>query len=177
MKAKILILFFLLAATFLNAQQARLVAGSSHAQSSLDSLRLVLPIGHTDDLNCIRISKDENYIATANSYFPYYYGSTYAHSSDKNVIIWNKNGVPLHILPHNHMVNFLSEFIHERNLIISTEWGDSDAFIWDISTGQLIKKMTMWGDFPNVLSSNLIQFRDLNEGDSYFFGDSQKQRF
>jgi hypothetical protein len=110
----------------------------SFAQSSLDSLRLIFPIGHTNSITDVIISNDEKLIATANTIFTYS-GGNMDLPSDNRIIIWNNRGIPIHELIHESTIYDISRFSNDNSLILSMT--NNDIILWDILKGTRVEKM------------------------------------
>ena len=99
------------------------VSALSFAQSSLDSLRLVLPVGHTDYIESIVYSPNGKFILST--------------SADKTAILWDaKTGKLLKIFDQNiaecHSGNFSSD---NQNLLFIS---GNTVKVWNIISGQQI---------------------------------------
>jgi hypothetical protein len=129
-KLSLLAMFFL----FLN---------TSFSQQSLDSLRLVLPVGHSASITKISSSSDGKIIASGNLSWAYW-GSNFDEPTDKNVIIWSQQGVPLHILEHSNTISHLSDFSWNNKYILTKS--DSTVQIWDVESGELIQRVALQGE-------------------------------
>ncbi|MFM7683913.1 MAG: hypothetical protein ACKO7P_14400, partial [Bacteroidota bacterium] len=126
MKKKLFFLLFLFLSTLF------------YAQSSLDSLRLVLPIGHTNSITDVIISNDEKLIATANTIYTYW-GGNMDFPSDNQVIIWNNRGIPIHRLIHESTIYDISSFSFDNSLILTMT--DNQIYLWDVLKGTRVEKM------------------------------------
>ena len=98
-------------------------------QSSLDSLRLVLPIGHQSSIYSAKFSPNGKLIVTA--------------SSDKTFRIWDaKTGKLLNIFEGHKAAVSSVNFSPDSKLILSTsKFYLAELFLWDVNNGQLIKKL------------------------------------
>ena len=83
-----------------------------------ESLPLIILIGHSDEIGEIRISPNGKLVATANIEWTYE-GSIGDGATDRNLIIWNNRGIPLHVLVHENTVFYMSE-IASNDLLLFT---------------------------------------------------------
>ena len=99
------------------------------AQTSLDSLRLVLPIGHQSSIYSAKFSPNGKLIVTA--------------SSDKTFRIWDaKTGKLLNIFEGHKAAVSSVNFSPDSKLILSTsKFYLAELFLWDVYKGKLIKKL------------------------------------
>jgi len=111
-----------------------------NAQQSLDSLRLLLPIGHSNSITDVIISNDEKLIATANTIYTYW-GGNMDFPSDNRVIIWNNRGIPIHRLIHESTIYDISSFSDDNSLILTMT--EDAILLWDVLKGTIIEKMAI----------------------------------
>jgi hypothetical protein len=113
---------------------------TSFSQQSLDSLRLLLPIGHSNSITDVIISNDEKLIATANTIYTYW-GGNMDIPSDNRVIIWNDRGISVHQLIHESTIYDVSSFSNDNSLILTMT--ENEIFLWDVLKGTRIEKMVI----------------------------------
>ena len=109
----------------------------SFSQQSLDSLRLLLPIGHSNSITDVIISNDDKLIATANAIYRYW-GANMDFPSDNRVIIWNNRGISVHQLIHESTIYDISSFSDDNSLILTMT--ENEIFLWDVLKGARIEK-------------------------------------
>jgi hypothetical protein len=117
--------------------------------SQLEDLRLIIPIGHTDDIMLIELSNRGELIATSGSVMSHYGGSTFDFAADRNVIIWNKRGIPLHSLTHASEIMYIGGFSYDDALLLTSDV--ENVYLWDVASGALTFKVPlsmMIGDDP-----------------------------
>jgi len=114
---------------------AVLVIHFSRAQSSLDSLRMVLPIGHTDGINTAVFSPDGKYALTA--------------SGDKTARIYEvSSGKDLLVLS-GHTDRVISAVFSPDGKYVLTASYDSTARIYDAASGQKVHELSGHTDRVN----------------------------
>ena len=110
MKKQLFFLFFIFYTSF------------SNAQSSLDSLRLVLPEGHTNSINSANLSPDNRLIITAA-------GDNYPR------IFEVASGKEIHILKGHESFVAQATFSDDGKLVVTSGW-DGTARIYEVLTGK-----------------------------------------
>ena len=101
-----------------------LISNGRTQSSSLDSLRLVMPIAHSGPITYSEFSDDGRFIATA--------------SMDNTIILWDVASAKLIRKLEGHD-DFLKEvkFNHNSSVLYSTSW-DNKIKCWDVMSGELI---------------------------------------
>jgi len=106
------------------------VSKLSLAQSSLDSLRLVLPVGHTDAVNTAVFSPDGKLILTA--------------SSDHTARIYEvSTGKELQVLS-NHIDEVNTAVFSPDGKFALTSSRDETASIYDVSSGKELRMLEVY---------------------------------
>jgi WD40 repeat protein len=101
------------------------VSALSFAQSSLDSLRLVLPVGHTSRVNSAVFSPDGKLVVTASTDET---ARIYDVSSGKELLV---------LMGHKDIVHYAT--FSPNGKLIATVSEDNTARIWDLKTGKQIR--------------------------------------
>ncbi len=135
----------------------------------LESLRLIIPIGHSDEIGEIRISPNGKLVATANIEWTYE-GSIGDGATDRNVLIWNNRGIPLHVLAHENTVLYMSDISFNDSLILTF---DGQIHLWDLTNGQEVFQFMPKNQFDGILDyyyKQNINFFPHSKDFYYYYG-------
>jgi WD40 repeat protein len=114
---------------------------------------VVFTLEHGAAARSVAFSPDGDFIATG--------------GEDNVAILWNPDGSPAHILEHASAVNSVA-FTPDGNLLTGT--GDGDAFLWDVTTGEIIQSYTDF-DYP------INKVRISPDGESLITATAGRERY
>ena len=106
----------------------------SIAQALFDSLKLVMPVGHTSSIEDFALTKDEKRLFTI---------------GDKDIICWDiKTGKEIQRF-YGHSDNIQSLCLSPNELKLATSSYDKTIKIWDTQTGNLITTLSSHEEYPD----------------------------
>lgn len=107
----------------------------ANAQSTSDSLKLIIPFGHTGKINDFSINSQGNNIVTV--------------GSDKKIVLWdlNINKEILSFTGHTDYINTV-DYSFDDSKIATGSW-DKTIKIWDAKNGQLLQTLIGHSEDPD----------------------------